>query len=362
MKRGLGALGMALLLGVAAGGCGGDSDSSESEPLTSKEVFEQSKQGVVQLSGRVGDSYGFGTGIVYDAGAGLVLTNAHVVEGVNSLKARLNRRAAVPARVLGSSACDDLAVVEMTSIPDGVTELPIGDSDAVANQDEVTALGYPTSFAEDISNEDLVSSSGNVQSPKVAAAPDDSLPRFPETIQHDATINPGNSGGPLLNDRAEVVGVNTLSGKAAGAENQFYSISSNHASDQLPELERGDSPDDIGLDSQPFSQVFLEDVFPLYDYDAEFGRDVDAFLARKGITGLWVWGASTGSPAADAALVGGDLLTHVEGTPVKKASDLCDILQSASPGQELALEGIYILSGEDQDFLENWTTTLKMPK
>ena len=343
---------------VALGACGGDDEPTS---LSSQEVFQEAQTGVVQLYGRQGDRYGFGTGFVYDLDNRRVLTNAHVVEGVNSLKVRYDEQPPIPARVLGSSFCNDLAVVEMSSTPDGVTSLTLGDSDTVTNQDEVTALGFPTSAAENISQEALVSSSGNVQSPKLAAQPDDSLPRLAETIQHDATINPGNSGGPLLNDQAEVIGINSLGSGGGTIENQFYAITSNHAQEQLGTLEKGESQDDIGLDAQPFSQVPLEKVFPAFGYTAESGLQADQTLAQRGVDGLWVWGVRTGSPAEKSLLAFGDLLTHIDGTPVRNITQLCDILQSASPKQQLGLEGIYILSGEDADFLQNWTATLKMP-
>ena len=348
----------------ACGGSDGDGDGDGGkEALTSQEVFAQAQTGVVQLSGRIGDGYAYGTGIVYDAERGLVLTNAHVVNGTTSLQVRFAEEQLVPARVVGASFCNDLAVVEMTTVPEGVEKLPFGDSDSVVNQEEVTALGYPGTFAEDITEEDLVSSSGNVQSPDVAAQPDDSLPRFPHTIQHDATINPGNSGGPLLNDQAEVVGVNTLSAASTGQENQFYAISSNHVKEQFAELESGSAPDDIGLDVDPFSQVPLSDVFPTFGFGtAEFGEEVDRALIDAEVDGLWVWGSTTGSPAAEGDLVTGDLITSIEGTPVTNIPEVCGVLQSASPGQKLLFEGYYIISGSPQDFLERWETTVTMPE
>lgn len=339
---------------LAVSGCGG------SDSLTSQEVFEQGREGVVQLSGRLGDGYGYGTGVIYDDTKGLVLTAAHVVDGLNSLKARYANRARVPARVLGASTCNDLAVVELDSLPDGARALPLANSSQVRNQDEVTALGYPTTFAEKISQEQLVSSSGHVQARKVAAAPDDALPKFPETIQHDATINPGNSGGPLLNDHAEVIGINTLGNPEN--ENQFYAISSNKAKSQIKKLEGGNSPDQIGLDIDPFSQVPLADVFPAAGLTAKLGREVDDVLVDQGISGLWVWGTTPGSPAEDANLEYGDLLTRVDGTRTTNMRQLCDILQSASPSQVLSVEGLYILSGPDNRFLDDWTSQLEMPR
>lgn len=332
------------------------------ESLTSKEVFEQGRTGVVQLEGRIGEGTQSGSGILI--GGDKVLTNAHVVAGTVALKARYADEDPVPARVLGSSFCNDLAVVQLSERPRGMKPLKLGDSDLVENQDAVVALGYPGSLedAEDSKAQDIVSTDGSVQSPDVAAAPDAGSPRFPHMIQHDATVNPGNSGGPLLNDRGEVVGINTLSAFAAGKDNQYYAISSNHVKRHLKALTSGSSPDDIGLSATPFSEVPLADVFPIFEFGtAEFGSEVDQALSDAGITGMWVWNSATGTPAHQAKLFTGDLITHIEGTPVKTTQDVCEILQSASKNQKLSVEGRYILTGDDEDFLGEWETEIKMP-
>lgn len=351
---------------LAAGliACGGDNGGGSDEPstLTSQEVFEQGKNGTVQIQVTKPDGEFVGTGIVYDLEKNLVLTNAHVVDGGSAIKVRFAEEAPIPARVLGSSFCNDLAVVEMTTTPDGLEELKLGNSDQVSNQEEVTSLGYPlNATSEDLDSQSLVSTSGTVNAPNVAAAPDESFPRFPSLIQHDATINGGNSGGPLFDNQGNVVGVNTLSNE--GNENEFYAISINHAKDQLQTLEKGQSPDDIGWDIDPFSQVLLSDVYPAVGLGtAADGEAVDAALANAGITGLWVWDSTAGKPARDANLVGGDLITKMNGTPVENVEAVCDVLQSTSPGQEIEVEGYYIASGSPENYLDEWTTQLKMPQ
>jgi len=343
---------------------GGGGGSEEPEVLTSQEVFKQGEKGVVQIQVTKPDGTFGGTGIVYDLNKKLILTNAHVVDGGSSIKVRFAEEAPIPARVLGSSFCNDLAVVEMTSVPDGIEELELGNSDQVENQDEVTSLGYPLNITtEELNTTPLVSTSGTVNAPNVSAAPDDSFPRYPELIQHDATINGGNSGGPLFNDQAQVVGVNTLGNEGNGAENEFYAISINHAKDLITTLEKGQSPDDIGWDIQPFSQVYLSDVYPAIGLGtAADGQAVDQALANEGISGLWVWDSSAGKPAQEANLVGGDLITDMNGTPVTNVEQVCDVLQSTSPGQEVEVEGIYIASGSPENYLDNWTTQMKMPQ
>lgn len=349
---------------LAAGliACGGDDKPSEPTTLTPQEVFKEHQNGTVQLQVTVGDGGSYGSGFIYDLDKGRIITNAHVVEGGSALKVRVGDEAPVPARVLGSSFCNDLAVVEMSSVPDNATEVELGNSDQVQNQDEVTALGYPGTFNEDIESESIVSSSGAVQAPDTSALIDDSMPRFPELIQHDATINPGNSGGPLFDDQGKVIGVNTLGNEGGGVENQFYSISVNHVKDLLSELEQGESPDDIGWDIQPFSQVPLAEVYPAYGIGtAALGQQVDNFLIEEGTTGMWVWGSTAGKPAETANLFTGDLITEINETPVTSVASVCDILQSAGPGQTLEVEGRYISNIDDANFLEEWRTELKLP-
>ena len=351
---------------LAAGliACGGD-DGGSSEPttLTPQEVFQEHQNGTVQIQVGQGEGFSYGSGLIYDLDNGRILTNAHVVEGASSLKVRVGDEPAVPARVLGSSFCNDLAVVEMSSTPDNATEVDLGNSDQTQNQDQVTALGYPGTLAEDIEEEAIVSSSGAVQSPDVAAAPDASFPRFPHLIQHDATINPGNSGGPLFNDEGEVVGINTLGQEGGGVENQFYAISINHAKDMLKDLEQGTSPDDIGWDIAPFSQVLLSDVYPALGLGtAALGQQVDQFLINDGTNGMWVWGSTAGKPAEEANLFTGDLITHIKDTPVEDVATVCDILQSASPGEVIEVNGRYISDISDDNFLDTWRTEMTLPE
>ena len=350
---------------LAAGliACGGDDGGETEEPktLTPQQVFEN-ENGTVQVQVGVGDGFSYGTGFIYDLDQGRLITNSHVVEGGSSLKVRVGDEPAVPARVLGSSFCNDLAVVEMSSVPDNATEVSLANSDQVKNQDQVTALGYPGTFNEDIENESIISSSGAVQTPQTSAVIDDALPRYPDLIQHDATINPGNSGGPLFNDEGEVIGVNTLGNEGEGVENQFYSITINHVKNMLKELEQGDSPNDLGWDIQPFSQVFLSDVFPVLGLgSAQFGQQVDQLLIDEGVTGLWVWGSTAGKPAEEGNLVLGDLITHLNDTPVATVPEVCDILQSTGPGQVLEVNGRYIASGDASNFLDEWRTEVKLP-
>ena len=355
---------------LALVGCGGG-DSEESQAtttvprkLTSQEVFDIGAPSTVALRAKQGEADVGGTGVIYDAAKGLIITNAHVVSGTAALKARVGDQAEVPARVLGVAPCEDVAVVQFATVPAGLKAVTMGTSATVRNQDEVVALGFPASFA-DPSAQKLVSTAGTVQSPDVAAEPDPSLPRYAHTIQHSATINPGNSGGPLLNNKAELIGINTLSntgGESRRVQGQFYAIAIDHIKPMLADLSAGKSQADPGWDLAPFSQVPLSEVFEATGYGtAVQGRQADELLVGAGIDGLFVFGSNPGSPAEKAEIVGGDLVEKINGVPVTSVKEVCDVLQSTAPGQTLNVEGRWLVSGGgEHEFGEEWTTKLTL--
>lgn len=355
---------------LAAAACGGGSTAKTAptttiaKKLTSKEVFDIARPSTVELHAKQGKDDVGGSGVIIDAQKGYVLTNAHVIAGTAALKVKVNDQEETPARVLGTAPCEDLAVVQMVNVPPGLKAMTLGSSAAVQNQDDVVALGYPASFA-DPSKEKVISTSGTVQSPDVAAEPDPSLPKYPSTIQHSATINPGNSGGPLLNDKGELIGINTLANTGTGqqkVQGQYYAISIDHIKPLLPDLTAGKSQVDPGWDIAPFSEIPLADVFEITGYGTrEEGMQADQLLAQNGINGMLVYGANPNSPADKVNIEGGDLLESIQGVPVAAVKDVCDILASTSPGQTLAVEGRYLTSGGGQhNFGDQWTAKVTL--
>ncbi|MFI1212832.1 S1C family serine protease [Streptomyces sp. NPDC020802] len=322
-----------------------------------QEISERAEPATVQVITTAGGdepetiSQSGGTGIVYDADEGLIVTNAHVVQGAATVKVLIEGRA-VPVRVLGMDPCEDVAVVQLNAQQDDLEELKFADSAEVERGDTVTALGYPASAAAP-GSEEVSFTSGVVQDPDVTATPGSSLPNLISTIQHSATVNPGNSGGPLLNGKAEVVGINTLaSNPSSGVQGQFYAISSNHAKPMLKGLAAGENKNNIGWDLLP-----LPELKQHYE-----GTDVGAKLDQVKSDGLYVLSTAPNTPASEAKLTGGDLITRIKGKPVSTMSDVCDILQSAAPGEKLFVEGLYITSmGPNNTFNEAWETNLVIP-
>jgi Do/DeqQ family serine protease len=138
-----------------------------------------------------------GSGVIVDAENGYILTNHHVVENADQIQISLLNGETLDAEVIGSDALTDIAVLKVD--PEGLTELPIGESDTVEVGDFVIAIGNPFGLGHTVTS-GIVSALGRTGISR------NGLEDF---IQTDASINPGNSGGALVNMRGELVGINS---------------------------------------------------------------------------------------------------------------------------------------------------------
>ncbi|WP_330304423.1 MULTISPECIES: S1C family serine protease [unclassified Streptomyces] len=331
---------------------------ARADDLSPKEIFEKVAPATVQVL--AGDLAG--TGVIFDADQGLIVTNDHVIAGQTSIQVRIKDGTPVPVRVLASDPCEDLAVMKLATPQDDLKEVKFGDSGDLEQGDEVTAIGFPTA-AGDISHEKAVLTSGVVQSPDVTQEGQVSAPNLPSAVQHSATLNEGNSGGPLLNDKAELVGINTYS--LEGIEGQYYSISSDHAKPLLKQLAEGKSKDNPGwqtllaLSDPNFTSYFTEE-------DQADAKKLQKRLTDKGVDGLYVSSVDSNSPASKAVNPG-EVITHLKGTPVTTVPQMCGILQSSTPGEKLTVDGAFTSSGTDPNGTpytvgDAWESSLTLPR
>jgi S1-C subfamily serine protease len=137
-----------------------------------------------------------GSGVIVDAGRGLVVTNFHVVANASLVEVGLRDKRAFPARVLGVDPDADLAVLRIAG--KDLPSLPLGDSSKIAVGDHVVAIGNPFGLGQTVT--------AGIVSATDRALGEGSARRF---IQTDAPINPGNSGGPLIDMHGEVIGINS---------------------------------------------------------------------------------------------------------------------------------------------------------
>ena len=251
---------------------------------------------------------GQGSGVVIDAGGGLVLTNAHVVESVDSVFVTLADGRQLDGTVVGSDPVTDLAVVRIAGRP-GVPAAPLGDSEALEVGDWAIALGIVSGLHRDINSLGFA---------------DKRL----DLIQTDAAINPGNSGGPLINADGEVIGINTLvrSGPGAGLG---FAIPVNLARRVAVQLADGGQVVHpyLGLQLVPLTARVARDN----------NRDPDALLQLPERDGALVQRVLPESPAEKAGLRRGDLVVRIADQSVTTPSALLQQVEKAQVGQPLPL-------------------------
>jgi S1-C subfamily serine protease len=263
---------------------------------------------------------GQGSGVVIDGAKGLVLTNAHVVDQVDTVEVTMADGRQLDGTVVGSDNVTDLAVVRISK-RDPLKAAPLGDSEALEVGDWAIALGSPYGLERTVTLGIVSSLHRDINSLGFA---DKRL----DLIQTDAAINPGNSGGPLINANGEVIGINTLvrSGPGAGLG---FAIPINLARRVTEQLAAG------GTVVHPYLGLQL---VPLTARVArENNRDPDALVKLPERDGALVQKVLPESPAEVAGLKRGDLVVEIAGETVRNPSALLQQVEKAQVGQPLPL-------------------------
>ncbi len=263
---------------------------------------------------------GQGSGVVIDAAKGLVLTNAHVVDQVDTVEVTMADGRQLDGTVVGSDSVTDLAVVRIPR-REPLAAAALGDSEALEVGDWAIALGSPYGLERTVTLGIVSSLHRDINS---LGFSDKRL----DLIQTDAAINPGNSGGPLINAAGEVIGINTLvrSGPGAGLG---FAIPINLAKRVAGQLADG------GTVIHPYLGLQL---VPLTARVArENNRDPDALLQLPERDGALVQRVLPASPAEAAGLKRGDLVVSVADQLVVNPSALLQLVETSQVGQPLPL-------------------------
>jgi serine protease Do len=303
---------------------------ANTDPVSAAEIHKRSRLAVFSTHGQLPDGSGvWGSAFIHDLGAGLAITNAHVVDGMQGLEAVFFDGTEQPLDVVGSDPCTDLAVVHVSGdLPEGSVRLPLGDSDTLAPGDDVTAVGYRVNPQSGSTRS--VPTNGIVQDLNVSATVDPSLPELTGAIQHGATLQPASSGGPLLDNKGNVVGVNAMAGPA-DPRGQYYAIPINTAHPETDQLMTGRDVNNLGWTLTPR----VAERAP---------AEVEETLRRAGYDGgMFVESTEPGSPVDGHVLVG-DLVSKLGNTPVNSQQDVCDVLGSSSSGRVMTADGIHVFS------------------
>lgn len=270
------------------------------------------------------NNYSVGSGCILDS-RGYIVTNYHVIgDAKNDILVTLYGGDIVKGRTIWANNDLDLAVIKIDVA--GLPSAKLGDSDSLRIGEKAIAIGNPLGFEfQGTLTSGVVS--GLNRSIEVEGK------YMEDLIQTDASINSGNSGGPLMNDKGEVIGINTI--KVASAEGIGFAIPINQIKPVINKIvSTGD---------------FKEPYFGVLGYDRAMTSSFSSNIMID--SGIYVYSVDYGSPANDAGIKKGDIILEVEGLPVDTLCGLRAILFSKDIGDKMRVK---ILSNEEiKDVLVN---------
>jgi putative serine protease PepD len=300
------------------------------------QVAKAIQPSVVSITVRSGNTGAEGSGVILSAD-GLILTNNHVVEGTGqggSLTVKFSDGRTASASVVGTDPATDLAVIRAQNVS-GLTKASMGDSDRLLVGDPVLAIGSPLGLEGSVTAGILSALDRTVSVGGQQQQQGQGLPGFGQgqssqgsagttisgAIQTDAAINPGNSGGALVNSSGQVIGINTAIATNGGDGNigVGFAIPINTAKQVSQQLITS------GKATHAYLGVSLTD-------------------ATGGSQGALVGQIQSGSPAADAGLREGDLITKINGKAVNGADTVVGMVRGFKPGDKVALT--YVRGGK----------------
>jgi putative serine protease PepD len=264
-------------------------------------LYARVSPGVVSVETQTGSGGGTGSGFVLDRD-GYILTNEHVVEGAQSVRVRFTEGAPVTARIVGSDASSDLALLKVDAGGRTLTPLELGSSKSLKVGQPAIAIGSPYRLEGTLTTGVISAVGRSIESPN----------NFPidGAVQTDAAINPGNSGGPLLDGAGRVIGINAQIASSSGSNDGVgFAIAIDTAKEILPALKQGKEI------KRPYLGVSTGD-------------------AATG-SGAVVADVIAGGPADAAGLQPGDRITAIGGRRVMQASDVSAIVTAHKPGEKL---------------------------
>ncbi|WP_159717064.1 S1C family serine protease [Actinomyces marmotae] len=319
---------------------------------------------VVSITVSVGNSGAVGSGVIYDS-KGHILTNQHVVAGASKIMVTLADGRIYGAEVTGTDASTDLAVIKLKDAPSDLTVAQIGDSDSLATGQGVMAIGNPLGLSSTVTtgiisalDRPVVTTREDTGDPSKGSDPSQQGPQsgdlggllnnlfdrgknptsqvYTNAIQIDAAINPGNSGGPLFDGSGKVIGITSSiasTGRSGSSGEKAGSIGIGFAIPVKLAQKVADQLIATGSASHAYLGVSIGDG----------GAEADGVLRA----GAEVGSVEQGSPAANAGVKQGDVITAINGKKTNQAAALTGFVRQYSAGDEVTLT--VIRGGKSQE-------------
>src|SRR6266853_1092521 len=255
------------------------------------------------------DSLGSGVIVSPD---GYILTNNHVIDGATDVRVTLADKRQLKATIVGSDPKTDIAVLKVEGT--GFPTITVGDSSKLQVGDYALAIGDPFGVGQTVTM-GIVSAlnRGNL-----------GIEDYENFIQTDAPINPGNSGGALVNDRGELVGINTaiLSHGSGGNEGIGFAIPINMARSVMSQIL------DHGKVNRAYLGIMVQDITP----------GISKAMNLKEMKGVLVGDVSPNGPAQKSGIQRGDMILEVNGTPMEDSRELRNTISMMDPTATVKLK------------------------
>jgi len=248
---------------------------------------------------------GLGSGVIVSED-GHVLTNHHVIAGMEEIRVQFTDGRIEPAELIGTDPATDIAVLK---IKGPVPALPLADSDKTRVGQPVMAVGNPFGLQETVT-QGIISAKGR-------AVRDSGV----EFLQTDAAVNQGNSGGPLLNFKGEIIGINSAiySANTGTWLGISFAIPSNVARSSMESILRTGrvQRQTLGVVTTPLTQALAQQV------------------GLRAVVGAMVTSIKPGSPADRAGLQIGDVIVRINGTIIENPNTLQKVLSDKKAGSKV---------------------------
>jgi len=301
-------------------------------------IYERSSRAVVNIS-NIAVNYDFyyraipaesgsGTGFLIKK-SGIIVTNYHVVEGASKLVVTLADNSQWPGKLIGADPNNDLAIVRIQAPPESYDILKFSHSNDIVVGQKVLALGNPFGLRQTLTT-GIISALGRTIAAKNGR-------KIEGIIQTDAAINPGNSGGPLLDSEGNVIGINTAIIGSAGSVGIGFAVPSNTALRVLPDLIKYGYVRRPWLGIEPIPTVYLRRIGIEIPDGLLIARVVEGASAdQAGLRGA----SRTVKVGRYKVPWGGDIITHINETPVFTMEDLAQQIETRKSGEEVTVRYI----------------------
>jgi S1-C subfamily serine protease len=271
-----------------------------------------------------------GSGFVIDSECH-VLTNSHVVAGADTIRVTLGGSDEThDATVVGRDPATDLALLKVDAPSSQLHPLPLGDSSSVRVGDPVVAIGNPFGLDQTVTTGIVSALQRQIEAPNGFA--------ISNVIQTDAPINPGNSGGPLINSAGQVIGITSQIETAGGGGSVGigFAVPSNTARDVVEQLKESGSVEHAYLGIS--GTTITPDIADALNLPVQEGVLVQEAVRGGPAAEAGIRGGDSGAVIGGTNLrIGGDIITEIDGRPIDSMDQLVNVVNAASPGDELEL-------------------------